>query len=265
MYRTARRQDMPVILFGGLYLDHHEVGVHPNLMRLRYPGTTARVIRPEDLQVKTPYGYESLVVVSKRIEFSRYWAALTKTRHRTADMLVTTADRITAGPHVLTAPSGTKWGFYSREDPRMHLQELQKKHVHPAHRVWLERGGRRTFEPDDMPARLRNVLFDAVKKYQHHVEAQWVRLMIQKDWLTFRYQNGLLSLDAYPGTHHAFSRTINMYDKFNRKLIDGLTAEDIAFNLDLVSIDFFIHGPAGQNLDFYLPDIVFEGERVATS
>src|SRR4051812_31009476 len=43
-------------------------------------------------------------------------------------------------------PPGFNWGWYSREDPRMHLQTVDAEHQGD-HKVWLEARGRRVFEP----------------------------------------------------------------------------------------------------------------------
>ena len=60
----------------------------------------------------------------------------------------------TAMPIVLrNVPSGCTWGWYSREDPRMHLQTLDETHQY---KIWLESKGRRVVEPvGKIPARRR--------------------------------------------------------------------------------------------------------------
>ena len=44
------------------------------------------------------------------------------------------------------APKGYSWGWYSREDPRMHLQTVDSKHMNE-YKVWLENKGKLRFEP----------------------------------------------------------------------------------------------------------------------
>ena len=39
-------------------------------------------------------------------------------------------------------PAGHNWGWFSREDARMHLQTLDRKHF-GLYKIWLERAGRR--------------------------------------------------------------------------------------------------------------------------
>src|SRR5215471_9965240 len=43
-------------------------------------------------------------------------------------------------------PGGYNWGWYSREDSRMHLQTVDDVHRN-LYKVWLEKKGTRTFEP----------------------------------------------------------------------------------------------------------------------
>src|SRR5205823_6754388 len=44
-------------------------------------------------------------------------------------------------------PPGYDWGWYSREDPRMHLQVVDRQHKGFKYKVWLEARGRRIFTP----------------------------------------------------------------------------------------------------------------------
>jgi hypothetical protein len=220
------------------------------------------VVRPEDLQVKTRLGFEALLVAMRRIEACRQWAALQGRANKVA-VLETAADKlVVAFPVVLRNTAGFRWGFYSNEDQRMHLQVVpQKGEEKLDYRVWLETRGQRTFEPNDMPASVKKLVLRAVTDYQKHVEAEWVRLMIKQDWLRYRYAAGVITLDVYPESHHAFTRTIDLRKRVNKKMLAALTADDIAFNLDTASINLFVHRPEHSQLDFFLPEFVFEGTR----
>lgn len=66
------------------------------------------------------------------------------------------AYRAPAGVEVkaLAGVGGFDWGFYSNEDPRMHVQVLNAD-AHVDYKVWLERDGARVFEPvGKIPARV---------------------------------------------------------------------------------------------------------------
>ena len=64
--------------------------------------------------------------------------------------------RRSAMPVILrNVPAGYNWGWYSREDPRMHLQVVDDAHKGLGYRVWLEARGKRVFEPEgDIPAKV---------------------------------------------------------------------------------------------------------------
>ena len=69
-------------------------------------------------------------------------------------------------------PGRVDWGFYSREDPRMHLQTVDKKHQgKDQYKVWLEKDGRRVFEPEGtIPKPILKALLKEVKDDQGTVE-----------------------------------------------------------------------------------------------
>ncbi len=56
------------------------------------------------------------------------------------------ATRIINSAPVILAEGGFKWGFFFREEPRMHLQTTGE-HEGEYH-VWLERDGKKVFEPN---------------------------------------------------------------------------------------------------------------------
>jgi hypothetical protein len=108
-------------------------------------------------------------------------------------------------------PRGFDWGFYSAEEPRMHLQTLPGS---PAqYKVWLEVGGQRTFAADGrVPAKVLNALRSALAqdRLAWKVRARWVRQMIEKRWLRLDLLGDVARLVAYPGTHHEFTREIDL-------------------------------------------------------
>ena len=114
----------------------------------------------------------------------------------------------------------TSWGFYSREDPRMHLQTVdqERKKDNSIIRVWLENLGTRTFEidvcPDDKDSRKA---VDALKKKlltdRKKVEVIWTNLMYDKDWIKTELRGDVVVVTAYPGYHSKFTRLINLREE----------------------------------------------------
>src|ERR1700687_2057944 len=100
-------------------------------------------------------------------------------------------------------PPGINWGWFSREDPRMHLQTVDSKNLND-YKVWLERKGRRVFEPVGIiPAKIRTRLEAEVKKRRGNVEGRWTNMMIAKKWLTLSMRASeitLLAYQAFPGS-----------------------------------------------------------------
>ena len=94
----------------------------------------------------------------------------------------------------------------------MHLQTLPS--AAGRHKVWLEEGGRRVFEPDGkIPAKVRNALHEKLTSDEGlawNVRARWVRMMIEKQWLKLELRSDTARLVAYPGTPHAFVREIDL-------------------------------------------------------
>jgi hypothetical protein len=140
---------------------------------------------------------------------------------------------------VRNTPPGFDWGFYSAEDPRMHLQTL------PAgaeqYKVWLEEGGGRAFVPEGrVPAKVLHALRNALDKdplLAWKVRARWVRQMIEKDWLRLELRGHVARLVAYPGTHHEFTRDIDMRRHASPQRYAGtadvrLDAETAALEID---------------------------------
>jgi hypothetical protein len=107
-------------------------------------------------------------------------------------------------------PSGFDWGFYSSEDPRMHIQTVNPDRDGD-YKVWLERDGRRVFEPDEaMPAKVRKVLEQKIDAEWGRIAHRWVKQMIQKGWLRLDVRGSSAVLTAYPGTSHSFTRQVDL-------------------------------------------------------
>src|SRR5712664_2320771 len=68
-------------------------------------------------------------------------------------------------------PPTFDWGWFSREDPRMHIQTVDKDHRHLHHKVWLENKGRRIVQPEPgIPAKVLKVLQEEIAKQRGRIE-----------------------------------------------------------------------------------------------
>jgi hypothetical protein len=152
-------------------------------------------------------------------------------------------------------PPGHNWGWYSREDPRMHLQTLDQV---PAYKVWLEDKGKRVFEPvDKVPAKVLKSLRDFVAVHRQAVEDKWVGLMLDKDWLALHIALPKLTLVAYPNTPNKFSRVIDLTTWLNPKQLATLTPEIIELNREMVALRLWTNRPEEQAYDVRLSRLLW--------
>jgi hypothetical protein len=110
------------------------------------------------------------------------------------------------------------WGYFSREDERMHLQTVDQDSLEGPKKVkfWLENRGRRTFEiaVGKLDGALSKQLESKVTAQRRYLETRWVQFMLKHDWLTATLKGSIVTLTAYPGTHNAYSRTIDLRRHF---------------------------------------------------
>ncbi len=108
-------------------------------------------------------------------------------------------------------PKGYSWGWFSREDSRMHLQTVDRKYFN-LYKVWLEKKGKRVFEPaGPIPSVILKKLEAEVKSKRLHLEGRWTNLMIEKSWLVMRMRGTLVTLIAYPDVAGSrFTRTVDL-------------------------------------------------------
>jgi hypothetical protein len=113
---------------------------------------------------------------------------------------------------VRNTPPGYDWAFYSREEPRMHLQTTPDAKTDC--KVWLEAQGQWSIEKSgDVPSRVFNALRSALETQPQlawRVRAQWVRQMILKGWLTLSMDRNGARLISYPGMPHSFERPVDL-------------------------------------------------------
>jgi hypothetical protein len=154
------------------------------------------------------------------------------------------------------APPTYNWGWFSREDQRMHVQTVDRQHIRLHYRAWLEDRGTRIFSPDkDIPPKITKELLKAIREQEESVEMEWVHLMIQNRWLTLQLESDQrhFTLTAYPNGSGKFQRRVDILDHFAGA---GLLDEK---DISLDERDSTIKVWGRQ--DIYLPSILWVGKR----
>ena len=161
-------------------------------------------------------------------------------------------------PHI----AGHDWGWWSREDQRMHLQTVEKgarKGPRCIH-VWLEAKGIRMCELD--PADKKKLTadqFDELKQYveinRAAIEDEWTAWIIEKRWLKFSLVGGTITLQCYE-KHNSFFRQLNIVQdiKLPEPAASGVRQQDLAF--DPAHMALVIKRP-GHTMHVELPDVLW--------
>jgi hypothetical protein len=157
-------------------------------------------------------------------------------------------------------PPTYNWGWFSREDPRMHLQVVDKEHHYLHYKVWLEANGRKVFEAEPgIPAKVLKVLHAEVAKQRERIEAYWIAFMIKNGWLRCRYKNGFIMLHAYPNTPNHFERSIALSDVIpNEEVAMKVTAQDVVLNEEFAMLEIFPRREEGHRVHERLEDILWQ-------
>jgi|LSQX01.3.fsa_nt_gb hypothetical protein len=159
---------------------------------------------------------------------------------RLAEQLSKQSGRQAMAVILRNVPPSYNWGFYSREEPRMHLQVVDPQHRRLGYKVWLEERGRRVFLPlPGIPAKVLKSLQQevSVSRRRDGIEHEWVDLMIQKQWLSVRLEWPLIRIFAYPGTPNAFERQLNLLADFSEEFARIITPEDVVLNEELACLE----------------------------
>src|SRR5262249_2000612 len=147
---------------------------------------------------------------------------------------------------VKDVPPGYDWGWYSREDPRMHLQVVDRKHAGLGYKIWLESKGKRVFEPvGNIPAKILKLVRAEVDSTKATVEAEWVHLMIEQRWLTYALHGTALTLIAYRGTPNRFERTIDLAPHLGIR-VDEFQPQDVGLNSEYAVIELWPQKPISR-------------------
>ena len=141
-------------------------------------------------------------------------------------------------------PAGYDWGWFSREDPRMHLQVIDPQHQHLHYRVWLEAKGMRVFHPnDEIPAKVLKRLQPEVEFQRPSIEAKWIILMIRQQWLTCVARGPVLTLTAYPNTPNRFVRTIDLNEYLAPEFASKVKPENVRLNDEFAVVELWPDRP----------------------
>ncbi len=156
-------------------------------------------------------------------------------------------------------PPGYDWGWFSREDPRMHLQVVDKKHWDLGYKVWLERDGRRVFEPEPgMPAKIRKALAAKVGERRGMVEAEWIAHMMEKRWLELHVANPIVTLIAYPRFAHRFARILDLREDIgDPETLGSITPRDVVFNKKYAVLELFPQRPITRRHHIRLESVLW--------
>jgi hypothetical protein len=171
-------------------------------------------------------------------------------------------------------PPGYDWGWYSREEPRMHLQSVDEAHF-KLYKVWLEREGKRVFEPAEIkikgkkvtiPRKVADRLKEEVEAYRDDIEARWVRLMISYQWIRLAVAGTSIVLTMYPNYPTRFSRTLDLskellglYDpSYPMTPKKPIRPEDVTLNRELAALELWPQERIADRHHIFLPPLIWQ-------
>jgi hypothetical protein len=159
---------------------------------------------------------------------------------------------------IRNVPPGINWGWYSREDPRLHLQTLDETH---RYKVWLENKGQRVVEPGGkIPAKVLKSLQREIAEKRQWIEDRWVRLMIAQGWLDLHVSLPQVTLVAYPKTPNKFSRKIDLLSWFSQEQLTTLKADAVELNREMAALRLWADLPEEQEpYDVRLSTLLWQG------
>jgi hypothetical protein len=164
-------------------------------------------------------------------------------------------------------PKGFDWGWFSREDPRMHLQIVDGRNLN-RYKVWLENDGARVFDAvGKIPGKIMKPLEAEVKQLRRYVEGRWTNLMIDNGWLRFSMRGREVTLTAYaafPGAR--FKRIFDIADYFparydpNSQIKDKspIKPDDLVFNDQMAAIEVWPQKEESLRHHIFLPTILWK-------
>src|SRR5262245_14451267 len=178
----------------------------------------------------------------------------------------TTAKRKKA-PRMTVILRGVPKGWFSREDPRMHLQIVDSKNLNK-YKDWLEKDGKRIFEPvGKIPGKILRGLEAEIKELRRHIEGRWTNLMIENGWLRFSMRGREVTLTAYPAFAGArFTRSVDIADYFPARYDPAsqikdktpITPDGLILNDQMAALEVFPKKEESLRHHIFLPTILWE-------
>lgn len=158
-------------------------------------------------------------------------------------------------------PPSYNWGWFSREEPRMHLQVVDKVHGFLHYKVWLENKTRRAIQPvGSIPPKIFKVLQSEISKQRERIETYWIIFMIKNGWLKVRLKNGILTILAYPHTPNHFERTLPLAEIIpNEEIARKVTPQDVTLNEEFGLLEIFPQKEEAARDHVPLGDILWGG------
>jgi hypothetical protein len=157
---------------------------------------------------------------------------------------------------VRNVPPSYNWGWYSREDQRMHLQSVDAKHRMLGYKVWLESKGKRVFEPEPgIPSKVLEPLRDILATRERlRVEVKWVAFMLDNHWLSLRVEGMLITITAYPKTHNQFVRSLDIRSIIRNPEYSKLVKPDqVSFNREILCLEVAVLPTDDEGRRHHLP------------
>jgi len=156
-------------------------------------------------------------------------------------------------------PPGYDWGWYSREDQRMHLQTVDEQHRNE-YKIWLETRGRRTFEAvTKIPSKVLKAIQARVARKRMTVEDHWVSFIIRRGWLRAHFAAPKVTLTVYPNTPNAFTREVDLTEDLLAEEIQALRPKDIRLSPEMASLQIWPSRPEDEREDIRLSTIIWQG------
>jgi hypothetical protein len=159
------------------------------------------------------------------------------------------------------------WGWFSREDPRMHLQTVESKRQE-LYKVWLEKKGKRVFEPAaEIPSTVYQQLQAEVLGKRRHVEGRWVNFMIANHWISLNMKGSLVTVTAYPGVPGSrFTRVVDLVDYLQgiynpRSQMwpkEPVKPEEVTLSRELPAIEIWPQKEESLRYHIFLPTILWQ-------
>jgi len=118
----------------------------------------------------------------------------------------------------------------------------------------------RNVPPDPVgkvPAKVLKALRQALVEKRELVADNWVRFMLDNDWLVLHIALPKLTLVAYPNTPNKFVREIDLTEWLNPKLLATLAPDIIELNREMAALRLWTNRPEEQAYDVRLSRLLW--------